>query len=122
MIEIKGKKLAFGLAGFYDHIAEATQEDPLQWMSKMHNRFEKREDGTFGITLVIPEVAVYAYAGINLQLDIEDKDNISFDKVKKWCRTLTFEECGEIINETVKSLIIQTEAKESGESVSQPVS
>lgn len=121
MIEINGKKLEFGLAGFYDHVKDATKQDPLEWMNGMIARFKKTDDGRWEVVSIIDEVAVYAYAGINLQLDIEDKDNVSLDKVRKWCRTLTFEQCGSIINETVKSLIV--ESKEvSGESVSQPVS
>lgn len=121
MIEIKGKKLAFGLAGFYDHVKDATKLDPLEWMNGMINRFKKNEDGKWEIVSIIDEVAVYAYAGINLQLDIEETENVSLDKVRKWCRTLTFEECGQIINETVKSLIVETK-EISGEQLSQPVS
>jgi len=121
MIEIKGKKLAFGLAGFYDHVKDATGHDPLEWMNGMINRFQKNEEGKWEVVSIIDEVAVYAYAAINLQKDIDEQDNISLDKVRKWCRTLTFEECGQIINETVKSLIVET-PKESGELMSQPVS
>ncbi len=121
MLEIKGKKLAFGLAGFYDHVKDATKQDPLEWMNGMIARFKKTDDGRWEIVSVIDEVSVYAYAGINLQLDIDEQDNISLEKVRKWCRTLTFEECGQIINETVKSLIVET-PKEAGEQMSQPVS
>jgi hypothetical protein len=121
MLEIKGKKLAFGLAGFYDHVKDASGQDPLEWMNGMINRFKKNEEGKWEVVSILDEVAVYAYAGINLQLDIDEQENVSLDKVRKWCRTLTFEECGKIINETIKSLIVDV-PKESGEPVSQPVS
>src|SRR5689334_9876403 len=121
MIEIKGKKLEFGLAGFYDHVKDASGQDPLEWMNGMMNRFQKNNEGKWEVISIIDEVAVYAYAGINLYLDIQDEPNIALDRVRKWCRTLTFEECGQIINETVKSLIVETGQK-TGEAMSQPVS
>ncbi len=122
-LEIAGKKLMFGRVGFFEHIKDATGGDPLEWMNQMFNRFQKNDDGKWQITSIVDEVVVYAYAGLNLQADIAEVDNITFEKAKKWVRTLSFEECGKIVNAAVESMIVKpTNGQESGEPQSQPVS
>jgi hypothetical protein len=122
-IEVSGKTLMFGRVGFFEHIKDASGKDPLEWMNEMFARFKKTDDGKWQITSIVDEVAVYAYAGINLNADITDTDNVGFDRVKKWVRTLSFEECGKIINAAVESMVSQNQnGQESGELKTQPVS
>lgn len=123
MIEVNNRKLMFDRCGFYEHMKDVVKSDPLEWMNKMFERFKKTDEEKWGVTMVIDEVAVYAYAGINLYADVNDQDNISLDKVKKWVRTLSFSECGQIINAVVESLVVQNkEEKPVGEPELQPVS
>lgn len=115
----------FGRVGFFEHIKDASGSDPLQWMNEMLSRFRKTDDDKWQITSVVDEVKVYAYAGLNLHADVTDTDNISLEQAKKWVRTLSFEECGQIINAAVESMVVSTPAKngqESGEVITQPVS
>lgn len=122
-IEVNGKTLMFGRVGFFEHIKDSSKMDPLEWMQEQVNRFVKTEDGKWAITSVVDEVAVYAYAGINLNADMKDEDNVTLDKVKKWVRTLSFEECGQIINAAVESMAVSNKnGQESGELKPQPVS
>src|SRR4249919_3579483 len=106
-LEIQGKTLMFGRVGFFEHIKDATKQDPLEWMNQMFNRFTKTDDGKWQITSIVDEVVVYAYAGLNLQADIAEVDNITFEKARKWVRTLSFEECGKIVNAAVESMVMQ---------------
>lgn len=122
-LEINGKKLLFGRVGFFEHIKDASGKDPLEWMNEMLQRFVKTEDGKWAITSIVDEVVVYAYAGLNLQADVAEVDNITLDKAKKWVRTLSFEECGKIINAAVESMAMSnTNGLEAGEQKPQPVS
>lgn len=126
VLEIQGKTLMFGRVGFFEHIKDATGDDPLEWMNKMFDRFKKvdGEDGPkWHVTSIVDEVVVYAYAGLNLQADITEADNVTFEKVKKWVRTLSFEQCGQIVNAAVESMIMKpTNGQEAGEQKTQPVS
>ncbi len=121
-LEINGRKLMFGRVGFFEHIKDATGSDPLEWMNQMFNRFQKTEEGKWQITSIVDEVVVYAYAGLNLQADIAEVDNITFEKAKKWVRTLSFEECGKIVNAAVESMIMKPTNGEAqpGEGQAQP--
>ena len=119
-IEVNGRTLMFGRVGFFEHIKVASEKDPLEWMNEMFTRFTKTEDGKWQITSIVDEVAVYAYAGINLNADVTDTDNVPIEKVKKWVRTLSFEECGKIINAAVESMVSPTNGV--GEQKPQPVS
>jgi len=122
-VEVSGKTLMFGRVGFFEHIKDASGKDPLEWMNEMFARFKKTDDGKWQITSIVDEVAVYAYAGINLNADITDSENVTFDRVKKWVRTLSFEECGQIINAAVESMVSQSgNGQELGEPKTQPVS
>jgi len=123
-IEVNGKTLMFGRVGFFEHIKDASGKDPLEWMNEMFSRFTKTEDNKWQITSVVDEVAIYAYAGINLNADISDTDNVNIDRVKKWVRTLSFEECGLIINAAVESMVSKSENGQAsaGELKTQPVS
>lgn len=122
-LELNGKTLLFGKAGFFDHIKDASGKDPLQWMNEMFERFKKTEDGKWEITAVIDEVVVYAYAGINLMNDVNDVDSLPIERVRRWVRTLSFEECGQIINAAVESMAGEkTNGEAKGEVVTQPVS
>lgn len=122
ILEIGEKKLAFGRAGFYDHIKDATGVDPLQWLSQMFDRFKKTDEGKWEIVSVIDEVVVYAYAGLNLYADIEDLEPYELKKVRRWVRTLSFEECGSIVNAAVESMVVKTNGEPVGEEILQPVS
>jgi hypothetical protein len=122
-LEINGRKLLFGRVGFFEHIKDASGKDPLEWMNEMLHRFVKTDDGKWAITSIVDEVVVYAYAGLNLQADVAEVDNITLDKAKKWVRTLSFEECGRIINAAVESMAMSnSNGHEAGEQKPQPVS
>ncbi len=122
-LEINGRKLLFGRVGFFEHIKVASGKDPLEWMNEMLQRFVKTEDGKWAITSIVDEVVVYAYAGLNLQADVAEVDNITLDKAKKWVRTLSFEECGKIINAAVESMAMSNaNGNKPGESKDQPES
>lgn len=122
-LEISGKKLCFQKGGFYEHLGEASQSEPFEWLSNWLKKFDKTEDKKFEIMSQFKDLAILAYAGINLNADLEDQKNISLDSVKRWVRTLDFEEHGKIVTAVVEMLIAQSKINENaGESVSQPVS
>lgn len=122
-IEVAGKTLCFGLAGFFDHIEDASGKDALEWMNEMFDRFKKGDDGKWHLMSIHKEVTIYAYAGINLQNDLEDKETMSLDRVKRWVRTLSHEDYGKIIDAAVESMIDEKSNGEAkGELVAQPVS
>ena len=106
-VEINGRKLLFGLAGFYEHVRDATDKDPIKWLTEQYTRFQKNDDGTWAVMSFMDDVGIYAYAGINLQLDIEDKPNITLAQARKWVRTLEISQLSEILNAVTESLAIR---------------
>lgn len=122
-LELNGKTLLFGRVGFFEHIKDASGKDPLEWMNEMFERFKKGDDGKWHVTAIVDEVAIYAYAGINLNADVNDQDSLPIERVKRWVRTLSFEECSQIINAAVESMVGEkTNGEAKGEMTTQPVS
>lgn len=85
------RTLLYGTMGYFSHIKDATGVDPFEWLEK----FDKAREGN-AISVLIEDTAVMIYAGLNSHLDSLDKDNIPFDKVKKWCNGLSTETVTEI--------------------------
>lgn len=122
-LELQGKTLVFGRVGFFEHIKDASGKDPLEWMNEMFERFKKTEDGKWHVMAIVDEVAIYAYAGINLNADLNDEEIVPLPKVKRWVRTLSFEQCSQIINAAVESMVSEkTNGEAKGELSTQPVS
>jgi hypothetical protein len=109
------RTLAYGLMGFYNHVAEATNKDPFEWISSLDEKFKKRNE-TNAVYLLAEDLVVIVYAGLNTHLDIEDKPNIPLESVKKWCNGLSPEQMGHI----VVAAFGTEETVESGEAVAQP--
>lgn len=122
-LTIRGKELLFGRSGFFEHIKDATKEDPLEWWDKA---FTTPENGNPKEIKFTPEhVVVFAYAGLNTFLDVEEKENIGLEKVKKWVRTVDTADFDKIVNAAVACLtpteILPAEEINTGEPQTQAV-
>ncbi len=90
----KERTLLFGVNGYYSYIKESTKQDPFDWLLSFD---KKREESTSDlITVIVDDVVVLVYAGINCYLDSLDQDNIPFEKVRKWCNAISPETSAEV--------------------------
>ncbi len=116
-LELGGQErtLLFGRIGFYSYIGEHTKADPLEWFNKL--------SGDANVITRIEDVALVVYAGLNTYLDEADKDNIPFEKVKKWCNALSVEEMSEVVSFAFESFVVkqgtESEGKKEAPSVGQ---
>lgn len=92
------RSLLFGVGGFYDHIWRQTGKQPLEWIMDLPKRDGKTEIDS------IDEVAVIVYAGVNAFMDDKDKDNVGYEKVRKWVNGLDTETMTSICNDAFNAL------------------
>lgn len=85
------RSLDFTRMGVYTYIKQATGlEDPFEFLKK----FEVKDRV---LMTIVEDAAVILFAGLNTACDVEDKENIPFDKVKKWTNTLKADELTPVI-------------------------
>lgn len=97
MIEIniggEVRRLDFTRNGLFEYIEEASGSDPIEWFG----RFEaKPGNGAYTVSASIKDMAVLIYAGLNSALDVEDKPNIPFERVRRWLRASKFKDFNKI--------------------------
>lgn len=85
----KERTLLFGTMGYFEHIREHTKKEPFDWLQEFDEKRKAAEEGR--VSVMIEDIAILIYAGLNSYLDNVDEENIEFKKVKKWCNGLTFE-------------------------------
>lgn len=98
--------LLYGTVGYFEYIKEATGKDPFDWLDGL----TKQAEGA-SLTVMVEDTATLVFAGINCQLDAEDKPNIELTKVKKWTRALPVD----TVTEIFKTLFATFATDEPGE-------
>lgn len=110
----KERTLLYGTMGYFMYIKEATKQEPFEWLQEFDKKRQQAEGGN--ITVLIEDIAVLIYAGINSHLDSLDQQNVPLEKVKKWCNGVTVETATSILLTAFGT--IQTD--EPGELTAQP--
>lgn len=113
----KERTLLYGTMGYFTYIKEATKKEPFEFLKDFDKKREESANGT--ITVLVEDIAVLVYAGLNSYLDSRDEPNIPIDKVKKWCNALTIKSCTDICTYAFGS--IGEEESEPGEPPTQAV-
>lgn len=114
-LSLGGKEwdLDFGTMGFYKYIKEVTKKEPFDWLTGFDTRRSKNEDGSY-LLLFLEDISTLVYAGLNCKIDAEDKENVPYEKVVKWCNGLSTE----VITQLVTAAF-SVEEKETGEAQTQ---
>lgn len=109
-IKIGGEErtLDFSRAGLYDHIEEASNMPAFDFLKSISPDVDgevvkEKNVGT-------KEMAVLIYAGLNSALDVAGKDNIKFDVVLKWLRSVETERLSEVYNAVFTAMSTEGEA------------
>lgn len=108
------RTLLYGTMGYFMYIKEATKQEPFDWLQEFDKKRAEAEGGN--ITVLIEDVAILIYAGINSHLDSLDQPNVPLEKVKKWCNGVTIETATSILQTAFGTL----ETGEPGELTAQP--
>lgn len=126
-LTIGGRELLFGRAGFMEHIQDAIGKDPYQWMQELADKKTHKTAGSNGEERVTDystkDVAVFAYAALNLSIDMKGEDNTTFEKVRQWCRTCSYDDLKKITEAAVACLLPEEVNREitEGEGLTQAV-
>lgn len=96
-IELGGqdRSLLFGTMGYFRYIKEATGQEPFEWLEAFDKL--RGESISGNVSLLIDDLCVFIYAGINSSLDSKDAENVSFEQVKKWCNGITIDQATEVL-------------------------
>lgn len=105
------RKLVFGLSGFFDHIEVAAGQPAFDYLQS----FKKKEDGS-EVNFTKEDMQVFLYAAINSGCDVDSKELIPFETVKRWYRCIETVELAAVNAKILSGLTND----EQGEAQSQP--
>lgn len=115
----KERDLDFGKIGFFTHVKETTGKDPLEWLKEIDEKIEKKEDKNF-LMLLLDDVVVLTYAGLNTSLDEKDEANVPIEKVKKWCNGLSISDISLVVRTALYTEALEAEPGEAETQAANP--
>jgi hypothetical protein len=108
----KERNLLFSSLGILEFIQEQTKRDPFEWLQELVKRTGADEAGvTKDILSTVKDIRIVIYGALNCSLDSRDEERIPFDKVNKWCTSLSETEYAEVF----KLFALAIQNKEPGE-------